>query len=450
MRTLYAACLVLILAPPIESAPPDVEPGVIIVRGDRAVSTDGPRLPVTEPHLAVDPKDGNHLVAAAIVIKKSDLSVADCATFVSFDGGMAWTRYDLSLPECGDPWVAIGEDGTILLTVLGRAPGQDDRPDHLLVFRSADGGRTWQGPQSLGTGHDHETIAVDRSGGPYRGSFYVASQAYAEEVSGKTRSVAFVARSSDGGRSFSPPTRLFLSNLSLNTQNPVVLSDGTLVVPFGDYARYTDKGQLWLERERSWILTSSDGGKTFSVPMLASEACQKSFGTLAVDPSSGPFRDRLYWICTSDHYENVLLHYSSDRGEQWTKPIRVNQGSGTSPYVRTPSVTVNRDGVVGVAWYDGRNGGARYRREFICQEIYFTASLDGGKTFLPEVKVSSEKSCPMLPQNGEIGWRWPAGGDYMGLAATPDGQFVLLWADSRSEMYQLHTATLKVNSSREE
>jgi hypothetical protein len=56
----------------------------------------------------------------------------------------------------------------------------------------------------------------------------------------------------------------------------------------------------------------------------------------------------------------------------------------------------------------------------------------------------------MLPQNGEIGWGWPAGGDYMGLAATPEGQFVLLWADSRSEMYQLHTAKLKVNSSREE
>src|SRR2546428_957411 len=54
----------------------------------------------------------------------------------------------------------------------------------------------------------------------------------------------------------------------------------------------------------------------------------------------------------------------------------------------------------------------------------------------------------MPPQNGEVGWRFPAGGDYMGFAAAPDGQFVLLWADSRSEMYQLRTATLKVNSSR--
>ncbi len=401
-------------------------------------------MPVTEPYLAVDPKDANHLVAAAIVNKTKDLSAADCAAFVSFDGGSAWTRHDFSLVECADPWVAIGEDGTVLLTVL--AGHQDGGPPDLLVFRSEDGGRTWPGPLSLGTGHDHETIAVDRSSGPYRGRFYVTSQTYAEEggTGGKNRSVAFVARSSDGGRSFQP-TRVFVSNLSLNTDTAAVLSDGTLVVSFEDYARLTDKGQVWLECERSWVLRSIDGGKTFSVPMLVSETCSKSFGTLAADPSSGPFRDRLYWVCTGDRYEDVYLHYSSDRGEQWTKPMRVNQAPGTSPYVRTPALAVNRDGVVGVAWYDGRAGGARYRREFICQEIYFTASLDGGNTFLPEVRVSSEKSCPMLPQNGEVGWRWPAGGDYMGLAAAPDGQFVLVWADSRNEMYQLRSATVKVN-----
>ena len=445
MKTLV--CLVLILVWPIEYAPPDAEPGVTVVRGDRPLNTEGPRLPVTEPHLAVDPKDASHLVAAAIVIKKSDLSVADCAAFVSFDGGSSWKRHDFSLVECADPWVAVGEDGTVLLTVLGRAAGEDVRGDQLLVFRSEDAGRSWLGPVSLGIAHDHETIAVDRSGGPYRGSFYVVSKNEGPEASGgKTRQAAFVARSPDGGRSFPPPTRLLVSSLSLNTQNPVVLSDGTLVVSLEDYARQTDKGQAWLERERSWILTSTDGGKTFSVPMLASEGCQKSFGTLAVDPSSGPFRDRLYWICTSDRYESVLLHFSSDRGEQWTKPIRVDQGSGTSPYVRTPSVAVNRDGVVGVAWYDARNAGERYKHEFVCLEIYFTASLDGGNTFLPEMKVSSEKSCPMRPQNEEVGWRFPAGGDYMGFAAAPDGQFVLLWADSRSEMYQLHTATLKVSA----
>ena len=123
MKTLI--CLVLILVWPIEYAPPDAEPGVTVVRGDRPLNTEGPRLPVTEPHLAVDPKDASHLVAAAIVIKKSDLSVADCAAFVSFDGGSSWKRHDFSLVECADPWVAVGEDGTVLLTVLGRAAGED-------------------------------------------------------------------------------------------------------------------------------------------------------------------------------------------------------------------------------------------------------------------------------------------------------------------------------------
>jgi hypothetical protein len=445
MRVLCAACLGLSLAWPIESAFASDDAGrITIVRGDRPLSTEGPRLPVTEPHLAVDPRDANHLVAAAIVVRNRDLSASDCAAFVSFDGGMAWGRHDFSLLECGDPWVAIGDDGTVIVTVLGRAAGQEDRPDHLLVFRSVDGGRTWLGPLSLGTGHDHETIAVDRSVGPFKGSFYVASTNKREEPGGKTRDVAFVVRSSDGGRSFQPPTSVSLSNLSMNAQNPVVLSDGTLVASVGDYLRQTDEGAAWLERERDWVLTSSDGGKTFSIPMLVSEACFKSFGTLAVDATPGPFRDRLYWTCTSYHFEDVYLHHSSDRGERWTKPIRVNQASGTSPYVRTPSLAVNRDGVVGIAWYDGRNARERYKRDFICQEIYFTASLDGGDTFLPEMKVSSEKSCPMSPENGEAAWRWPAGGDYMGLAAAPDGQFLLVWADSRTGRYELHTATLKV------
>jgi hypothetical protein len=31
-------------------------------------------------------------------------------------------------------------------------------------------------------------------------------------------------------------------------------------------------------------------------------------------------------------------------------------------------LTVNRDGVVGIAWYDARNARDRYKREFVCQE----------------------------------------------------------------------------------
>jgi hypothetical protein len=65
-------------------------------------------------------------------------------------------------------------------------------------------------------------------------------------------------------------------------------------------------------------------------------------------------------------------------------------------------------------------------------------------TFLPESRVSSAATCPATPRNVETALRFPAGGDYMGLAAAPDGSFRLLWADSRTEIYRLYTATVAV------
>src|SRR3712207_8750402 len=62
-----------------------------------------------------------------------------------------------------------------------------------------------------------------------------------------------------------------------------------------------------------------------------------------------------------------------------------SSSSGEVVFRRTPSVAVNKDGVVGLTWYERRKeaGGE-------CQHLYFTASLDGGKSFLPQVRRSEE------------------------------------------------------------
>lgn len=420
-----------------QQAPP-AKP-VLELSEDRLVSAAGVQFPLVEPHLAVHPANPNHLVAAAIVVNKNDLSELDCAIFASFDAGQSWLRHDLGLKKCADPWVAILPNGTAVLSVLG---------PNLLVYRSEDGGRAWTAPPvSLGQGHDHETMVTDSTGGRFGGSLYVVSSNYAKEAgTGKTRTVVFVAKSTDAGQSFAEPLRIFTSNLDSNTMNPVVLSDGTLLVPFSDYMRPGVEKSLWLERARDWALRSSDGGQTFSVPLFISESCEKVFPTLAADASAGPFKDRLYWLCHDQKGTRILLHYSADRGERWSDPIQVNQGSGPKSYVRTPAVAVNKDGVAAIAWYDGRNDRERYNAVYQCQEVYFSASLDGGRTLLPEVKISSGLSCPNSPANGKGGERWPAGGDYFGLVARPDGVFQLLWADSRSSAYQLRTATVRVKA----
>jgi hypothetical protein len=189
-----------------------------------------------------------------------------------------------------------------------------------------------------------------------------------------------------------------------------------------------------------WTSISTNGGRTFSIPRYVSD-CAGFWGQFAVDGSAGPFRDHLYWVCSDYSDRHIFVFRSTDRGETWSDAVTVNRS--TRP-VQTAMIAVNRQGVVGVSWYDSREDPRGYRKTFRCQNLFFTASLDGGRTFVPEVKISSAENCPITTANGEAGWQWPSGGDYHGLAADAAGRFQLLWADSRDGIYQLRTATATV------
>ncbi|HEX9615511.1 MAG TPA: hypothetical protein VGA55_08380, partial [Bacteroidota bacterium] len=89
-----------------------------------------------------------------------------------------------------------------------------------------------------------------------------------------------------------------------------------------------------------------------------------------------------------------------------------------------------------------------------CWQLVASASLDGGMTFLPQVPVADVPSCNDQPGNVvatfsgsfDVGKRWPAGGDYFGLRAHPDGSFVALWSDSRSGIFQLWSSRIRVTT----
>ena len=118
-----------------------------------------------------------------------------------------------------------------------------------------------------------------------------------------------------------------------------------------------------------------------------------------------------------------------------------------------PAVAVNPSGVVGVMWYDRRENGnspGYWTR--------FTASLDGGETFLPSVKVSQAPSSfqvPKLTLSGPrvghresfvigVNFRQFSAGDTSGLTASPDGVFHALWVDNRTGVPQVWTAPVMV------
>lgn len=140
----------------------------------------------------------------------------------------------------------------------------------------------------------------------------------------------------------------------------------------------------------------------------------------------------------------------------WARQVSPDAVAGSEQY--QPMIAVNNDGTVGIAWFDTRE--ATDRDSY---HLYFTASADGGNTFLPLRKVSSQPSLPISPINltpfqgfsrtteGNIKQRfrsafgrWANGGDYMGFSADADGAFHPFWIDSRSGVFQLWTSRIVV------
>ena len=420
---------------------PPMAKAIIYVGEDRLVNKGGAAdAPLVEPHLAVNPKNPKHLVAGAIVATKPDLSETTCAIFTSFDGGNSWSRHDLKLKQCFDPWVAITEKGTAIFTAIDISKDGNG----LVVYRSADGGRAWSDQFiSFGKGHDHQTLAVDNTNGKFAGSIYLVSSLSRRNNAGQSRSNVFIARSTDDGLTFQEQSRTTPSNLNFQAANGVILSDGTLAVAFSDHRRINANPRLI--RPRDWLIVSGDAGKAFSEPLFITEiGGGKGWSMLDITNAASPNPNRIFWLTAGDHKDKVVgiyIYSSDDRGEKWSDPVRVDQGNTSNADAQIPSIAANKDGVVGVTWFDRRNDPARK-----CYDLFFAASLDGGKTFQPEVRLSRKSSCPDTPRNKGAFQRWTYGGDYSGLTATSDGTFHALWTDSRADVFQLRTTEVKVNA----
>jgi hypothetical protein len=198
------------------------------------------------------------------------------------------------------------------------------------------------------------------------------------------------------------------------------------------------------------VLVSQDGGKTLGLAGKIGDAYydwrvpQLSMPALAINRSRGQFRDQLYAVWPDaryDHRTRILFSSSIDRGRTWTPPTIVDDDAGvhaanSRPNDFMPVVAVNRSGVVGVSWYDRRD-----HPDNLGYYVSFRASVDGGSTWLPSVRVSTAAhvSSDDTRKNS---------GDTAGLAADADGVFHPVWIDNRTGIPQMWTATVKFQDSK--
>ena len=277
-----------------------------------------------------------------------------------------------------------------------------------------------------------------------KGWIYVTSHHGVRRGDGKATYSIYVVRSRDGGKTFDEGVNNFPNNLSNSAEMPAVLTDGTLIASFVDVDGPAPAGQQSerFDRRRAWVLRSTDGGTTFSTPLFVNDACGPPPGfqlsALTADRSDGPFRDRLYFACRQHGGGPIVVNASADRGDTWSKPAVVGSAPVDAAARRIPGIAVNNLGVLGVAWIE-----RRMRSGDRCQEVQFSASLEGGTTFLTPQRVSTS-SCGDSPADAIALRRWPTNGDYFGLATMADGRFRILWPEMRGGASVLLTTSLEV------
>jgi hypothetical protein len=449
------------------------------------VSAGEPYLVHREPGAAASVEEPGTLYVTALV-EGPGAEPQRSRVYVTRDGGSSWhVALDTARAASGDLAIATAKGDRVYfavhnepgLTVFDSGDAEDRAT--LALYRSNDAGRTWLGPVRLGPNWDREFLAVDSNVRSRGARVYVAGEG---TTAIKGENGVKVVASSDGGRSFSLPVMACKARYQAATSvTPIVLSDGALVVPCNPYHPLPSRDDV--EGPARGIVVSSDGGRTFgpfrpvalvhqnpsAAAMLTEQLAGKFLGdwvrnAYSVDPSAGSFRDRIYSVWyepDSTGHGRIVESWSDDRSRTWTTPVAVAPSPLAVASQGMPEIAVNRQGVVGVAWYDTRDDptGSTYN-------VYFAASLDGGQSFLSAVRVSSAASRPNAPGNlrlavvdaspvkgqahtydvyfdSAFGQR-PGGGDYGQMAVDADGRFHPMWVDSRSGTWQVYTATVVV------
>lgn len=250
-----------------------------------------------ETAIAVNPNNPDQVIGSSNDYRRGD---GQCGAYFSQDGGNHWggglapqgfiegfngfARQYWSTG--GDTSVAWDSSGTayLMCQVFGRGQPVSQDPDMsnaLLVFRSANGGASWNFTGRAAVKYGYQTtlrpladkpyMTIDNNpGSPYADRIYVVWTDYV----GTTNHI-MAKYSTDHGQTWSAPARVStnspvcVASVCSNDQfgDPVVAPDGTLYVAFVN----NNVSNTFPENRRQILVArSGDGGATFEAPVRAS------------------------------------------------------------------------------------------------------------------------------------------------------------------------------------
>ncbi len=401
-----------------------------------------------EPFVAVNPLDARILVGTWQQDRWSNASARALLAATSFDAGRSWTKQPLPFSRCGgggvlnggdydrasDPWVSYSPNGVVHAMSLStlRGASQSASANAMLVSRSFDHGQRWSNPITLirdgaGAFNDKNALTAD----PKDANYVYA--VWDRLIDANDSGPAYFARTTNGGANWEPARPIHDPGPRTQTigNQIVVLPNGVLINGFNQIDRPT----LGPQRSRVGIVRSFDRGATWSAPIYVADLL--AVGTR--DPESGlniregsiipsiaasPSGD-VYVVWQDSRFSGgafdaIALSRSADSGATWSAPIRANAVANVPAF--TASVHVNRDGVLGVSYYDIRNNTPATA---LLTDVWLARSGDGGTSWT-EQRIGGSFDLLSAPNaNGFFV------GDYQGLVSS-DGMFVAFYGKANN------------------
>jgi hypothetical protein len=385
-----------------------------------------------EPSIAVNPANPDNVVIAYQEGRIDSGGDATNGYATSLDGGRTWQFGELpglttfpgqggQFDRASDAVVAFGPDNVVYANSLLFDQETGDNRSAIAVNVSKDGGRTWSAPvvfqdDKLGGLNDKNWIVVDTSDAPghHKGRVYAIWDRVAPVV------YDYCDHDCDQLSNWLPDLQT-IDPVVFPGQGigayPFVMTDGSLGMALDitgaglptSFPNQTDNPDVEPQGSNHVFIEAPQAGSIpYPAPLAWSPpiniASNRSTGQPAqrapegmpaatADPKSGA----LYTTWDdgrfrSDGTNDVVLSRSTDGGQTWSAPVRVNPGpkdDHVDHYGAT--VAVGADGIVHVA-YRVRNESGAAPLFSPAIDSYYQESRDGGKTFSDPVKIDSQPS----------------------------------------------------------
>lgn len=241
------------------------------------------------------------------------------------------------------PALALGHKNDVYITWTTPHPKAGEKlfTNLLLLSRSLDGGETFLPPVRVNdddavTGHSFDHLTVSPNG-----SVHIS---WLDAREGKKDPATYTVFSQDQGKTLSPNLKIDESSCVCCRTHMTTASDGTVYLAW----RKVLSGAV----RETVVSRSTDNGKSFSPPVIVGndqwvyEGCPHRPATMGVDRQG-----RLYvtWYTEGpDDTPGVYLAYSDDRGTTFTPRRVLNMSKGTFP--DHPQLAVNQEGHLLVSW----------------------------------------------------------------------------------------------------